>query len=208
MPRIVDKEKRRSEIARRSIGVFARKGFQASTIQDIADAAGIGKGTIYHYFRTKEEILRAVSSEIFLEVERSLGAALLRLDEPEERLVALIQESMNLTEEQENLYIIAMELWLLNLRSERYSEVIQVIKDLQNDMRVMVGRMIDFAKLKGIFATDIDSDAMAVYLTTSFDGVVFHYMLDKKSFDLKHVTREFIRFILRHARPEPAGKEV
>ena len=200
MPKIVDKDKRRSEIAHKAIEVLARKGFQSATIQDIADAAGLGKGTIYHYFKTKEEILMAVSGEIFLEMERSLGAALLRMDEPEERLAALIQESLNITEELEHLYIIYTDLWLANLRGQGQGDFIAVITSLNDDLRKIVARMIEDGKRKGLWAEDIDADALAVYLITSFDGVVFHYMLDKKAFDIKHVTREFIRFFLRHAK--------
>jgi AcrR family transcriptional regulator len=200
MPKIVDKDKRRSEIAHKAIEVLARKGFQSATIQDIADAAGLGKGTIYHYFKTKEEILMAVSGEIFLEMERSLGAALLRMDEPEERLAALIQESLNITEELEHLYIIYTDLWLANLRGQGHGDFIAVITSLNDDLRKMVARMIEDGKRKGLWAEDIDADALAVYLITSFDGVVFHYMLDKQAFDIKHVTREFIRFFLRHAK--------
>jgi len=200
MPKIVDKDKRRSEIAHKAIEVLARKGFQSATIQDIADAAGVGKGTIYHYFKTKGEILMAVSGEIFREMERSLGAALLRMDEPEERLAALIQESLNITEELEYLYIIYTDLWLANLRGQGQGDFIAVITSLNDDLRKIVARMIEDGKRKGLWAEDIDADALAVYLITSFDGVVFHYMLDKKAFDIKHVTREFIRFFLRHAK--------
>jgi AcrR family transcriptional regulator len=203
MPKIVDREKKRAEIAQKAVALFARKGFQATTIQDIADAAQLGKGTIYHYFRTKEEILLVISNEILHEMERSLGAALLRLDEPEDKLAALIQESLKITEELENLYIIYTELWLTSLRSNRYSDIVKLIKDLNDDLRKMVSRMIEDGKSKGIFVRDIDSDALAVYLVTSFDGVVFHYLLDKKSFDIKHVTKEFIRFLLRHASTAP-----
>ncbi len=201
MPKIVDREKKRAKIAHKAMEVFAHRGFQATTIQDIADAAGVGKGTIYHYFRDKEEILLVVSGEILIEMERSLGAALLRMDEPEDRLASLIQESLKITEEMEHLYIVYMELWLMNLRSARYSGFMQMINDLNQDIRRMVARMIEDGKKKRLFAQDIDSDALAVYLITSFDGVVFHHLLNKESFNLDHVTRELIRFVLRHAKP-------
>lgn len=200
MPKIVNREKKRSEIAKKAIEVFAERGFQATTIQDIADAAHLGKGTIYHYFKTKEEILLTVSVEILKEMERSLGAALIRLDEPEERLTALIQESLKMTDDLEKLYIVYGELWLMSLRSSRYSGFMQLIRKMDQDVIKMVARTIEDGKRKGIFAPDIDADALAVYLVTSFDGVVFHYLLDKESFDIEDVTGKFIRFLLRHAR--------
>lgn len=44
---------------------------------------------------------------------------------------------------------------------------------------------------------DADSAALAIYLIASIDGVIAHYLMDKTSFDIGHVTRECIRFFLR-----------
>jgi AcrR family transcriptional regulator len=197
MPKIVNREKKRSEIARRAIEILAKRGFQATTIQDIADAAGLGKGTIYHYFDTKEEILLAVSGEVFRQVERSLGAALLRLDEPMEKLSALIEESLRVTEDVEYVFIVYTELWLMNVRNDHYSDFMRVFRCLHHDLREIVTRLLEEGKKKGLLADDFDSGALAVYLIASWDGVIAHYLMDKKSFDLSHVTREFIRFLLR-----------
>lgn len=197
MPKIVDRDKKRSDITRKAMEILAQRGFQATTIQEIATAAGIGKGTLYHYFNTKEEILLAVSEEIFSRMEQSLGVTLLRLDEPAERLEALIQECLQVTPEMEHLFIVYVELWLMNFHGNHYEDFIHILKKLNDDMRAIVGKMIEEGQQKGLWAADIDADALAVYLMTSFDGVVFNYLMDKTSFDIEKVTREFIRFFFR-----------
>jgi len=202
MPRIVDRDKKRSEIAQKAIEVLAKRGFQATTIQDIADAAGLGKGTVYHYFKTKEEILSAVSEEIFHEMERSFGAALLRIDKPMEKLSALIEEALHVTEDVEHLFIVYTELWLMNIREGKYNDYMSFIKTLHNDLKNLTAKMIDEGKKQGLWDKDTDSDALAAYLVASFDGVVVHYMMDKGSFDIRRVTKEFIRFVLRQGKPE------
>ena len=202
MPRIVDRDKKRSEIAQKAIEVLAKRGFQATTIQDIADAAGLGKGTVYHYFKTKEEILSAVSEEIFHEMERSFGAALLRIDKPMEKLSALIEEALHVTEDVEHLFIVYTELWLMNIRGDKYNDYMSVIKNLHNDLKNLTAGMIDEGKKQGLWDKDTDSDALAAYLVASFDGVVVHYMMDKGNFDIRRVTKEFIRFVLRQGAPE------
>ncbi len=60
MPAIVDKAAKRAEIVRHAADVFSRYGYNATKMQDIANAADIGKGTIYEYVRTKEELFLAV----------------------------------------------------------------------------------------------------------------------------------------------------
>ena len=201
MPKIVNRDKKRSEIAQKAIAVLAKRGFQATTIQEIADAAGLGKGTIYHYFKTKEEILLVVSEQIFHETERSFGAALFRIDEPMEKLAALIEEALHVTDDIEYLFIVYTELWLMNVRDGHYGDFIGVMKTLHNDLKNLVAKMIEEGKKLGFWNEDTDSDALANYLISSFDGVVAHYMMDKESFDIKRVTKEFIRFLIGQGAP-------
>ncbi len=51
---------RREQIRKAAVNVIAEKGFYEATTQLIADEAGISVGTIYNYFRTKEEILEYI----------------------------------------------------------------------------------------------------------------------------------------------------
>ncbi|OPY89657.1 MAG: Fatty acid metabolism regulator protein [Syntrophaceae bacterium PtaU1.Bin231] len=202
MPKIVDRDKKRSEIARKAIEVLARRGFQATTIQDIADASGLGKGTVYHYFKTKEEILLAVSGELLNDMERSLGAALLRKELPADKLSVLIRESLRLTEEMEHLFIVYLELLLMDLRGSRHGDCMAMIKNLLHNMRGMVAGFIEEGKKRGDWPKDADSSALAVYLIASFDGVLAHYLMDRASFDIEHVGDAFARFFLREREPD------
>ena len=60
---------RRSELLAIAAGLFARKGFTNTTVRDIADAAGILSGSLYHHFDSKEsmvdEILSTFQAELF-----------------------------------------------------------------------------------------------------------------------------------------------
>src|SRR3954452_14745632 len=51
---------RRSDIIGAALRLFAAKGFAATRLDDVAEAAGIAKGTVYLYFATKEELFRDV----------------------------------------------------------------------------------------------------------------------------------------------------
>ena len=57
------KEARPKELLAAALDVFSEKGFAAARMEDIADRAGVGKGTIYLYFRTKEALFEAVIRE-------------------------------------------------------------------------------------------------------------------------------------------------
>lgn len=60
MARIIDKEEKRCDIALSAIDLFCDKGIQQTSIDEIAKSAGVAKGTIYLYFKNKEEIVFAI----------------------------------------------------------------------------------------------------------------------------------------------------
>ena len=57
MARIINKEEKRCDIALSAIELFCEKGIQQTSIDQIAKSAGVAKGTIYLYFKNKEEIV-------------------------------------------------------------------------------------------------------------------------------------------------------
>jgi AcrR family transcriptional regulator len=59
---------RRQELLDAAVRVFARKGFRAARVGDIAEEAGVAHGLLYHYFRSKDEVLET----IFLDTWRLL----------------------------------------------------------------------------------------------------------------------------------------
>jgi AcrR family transcriptional regulator len=54
---------RRRELLDAAVRVFARKGFHASRVGDIAEEAGVAHGLLYHYFRSKDEVLETIFRE-------------------------------------------------------------------------------------------------------------------------------------------------
>lgn len=63
-----DHDKRKKQIFEASIDVFSRKGYHGATMDEIASVAGMGKGSVYRYFKSKEELLRQLLSEKYDEI--------------------------------------------------------------------------------------------------------------------------------------------
>ncbi len=86
------KEARPSELLDAALAVFAEKGFAAARLEDIAARAGVSKGTIYLYYASKEDILRALIKAIPLAmVERVSQLATADAGTPEETLRRVLQ---------------------------------------------------------------------------------------------------------------------
>src|SRR5204862_8240691 len=61
-------EDKRRLILDAAVRVFARKGYHSSRVGDIAEEAGVAHGVLYHYFRSKEELLEAIFRETWRDV--------------------------------------------------------------------------------------------------------------------------------------------
>lgn len=71
MAKIIDKDEKRCDIALASIELFCEKGIQQTSIDEIAKSAGVAKGTIYLYFKNKEEIVFTIWDIITQQHEES-----------------------------------------------------------------------------------------------------------------------------------------
>ena len=81
---------RRDQILAAAHGVFAGRGFKEATVGDIADAAGVAKGTLYLYFKSKDEIYWAALHRGLDELHALTRTALERAAGPRDKLHAFI----------------------------------------------------------------------------------------------------------------------
>jgi AcrR family transcriptional regulator len=65
----------RERIYRAALDLFAERGFMETTVEDITEAADVGKGTFFNYFPTKEHVLATYGAERVATVERALQQA-------------------------------------------------------------------------------------------------------------------------------------
>jgi len=74
-PRVGRRERRSTEIRERlfraALGLFAERGFLETTVEDITEAADVGKGTFFNYFPTKEHVLATLGAERLAVIERA-----------------------------------------------------------------------------------------------------------------------------------------
>jgi AcrR family transcriptional regulator len=84
-------ESRRDHLIKTAAKLFAKKGFERTTVRDIAKAVGMQSGSLFHHFKNKEEILYSVMKEvIFLHTSR-MQEIEKTTKEPQEKILALIK---------------------------------------------------------------------------------------------------------------------
>jgi len=85
-----DSEAKLQHILRRSAEVFARHGFEATSIRDISRATGVSLSGLYYYFKGKQHLLYLIQSSAFTFVLESLKSRLETVTDPVERLRLLV----------------------------------------------------------------------------------------------------------------------
>jgi len=80
---------KRRQILDAAIRVFARQGFHSTRVSDIADEAGVAYGLVYHYFKSKEEVLNELFSERWSLLLTAIEEADREGEEPRQKLEAV-----------------------------------------------------------------------------------------------------------------------
>jgi AcrR family transcriptional regulator len=92
--RVSDPESARGRLLREALALFARQGYERTTVRDLARAVGIQSGSLFHHFATKEELFCAALGEAIVLNTELLRAALGGARTPRSRLRALVRAEL------------------------------------------------------------------------------------------------------------------
>ncbi len=160
-------EQTRQKIVMAALQAFAEKGYASTTVSHIAREAGISKGLIYHYFSSKEEVLKGIFDMMVQE-----GEAIISHWEnkaPKEKLRQTIDESVQFIKQRPSFMRFMMSLALQPA----------VIADLEEVMEAKKEEMM--TRYQQLFA-DLgydDPEAEAYYTGAVLDGAALGYMSTK-----------------------------
>ncbi len=140
-PRADNYEQRRQEILDTAATMFAEKGFDGTSIADIANRCGVSKALLYHYYDSKDALLYDMLHSHCQLLVGTANDALKRADQPQNQLQSLVRALMNLYMDSRNKHIV-----LLNdlhcLSAEQQSNIkrleksiLQIIKDILEKLR-------------------------------------------------------------------------
>jgi AcrR family transcriptional regulator len=207
MPRIVDKEERRRQIALKSIDLFAAQGFEKTPVSQVAEAAGVGKGTIYDYFDSKEELFsEAIVAWVAL-LDQEARRRLEGVVDPEERLRQLCRVAMEPFLHDERTVRIAIEMFQMLLSDSGRRPARDLVRRAFRGFRQAVVDTLLDGVASGAFRPGIarDAEKIATNLTAYLDGVGLHYYMGERFFDLM----EQVDFHVEHLLPglRAASKE-
>lgn len=82
---------RRDEITKTACSVFAQRGIQNTTMRDVADATGILAGSLYHHYRSKDDLLVEVLRRFYADTLEDVSRIAAEMEDPETAVASLIE---------------------------------------------------------------------------------------------------------------------
>ncbi len=178
-----------------AVKVFARKGFHHSRISEIAGEAGVASGTIYLYFKNKDDILISVFEESLDDIIARMEAALAKVDDPRDKLACFIERHLWMMEEQKEL----AEVLQVELRQSH-----KFMKEYEPTRWVayinLIAEILKEGQEQGLFRADLSLGVYKRAVFGALDEIALHWvMTNKDPRYLKHAAGQLVELMLMGA---------
>jgi TetR/AcrR family fatty acid metabolism transcriptional regulator len=195
---------KRRRILDAAVSVFARKGYFASRVSDVAKKAGVADGTIYLYFRGKEDILVRLFDEVMSEHVAKAREAVRALSSAPDRLLAVAERHLAVLGENRDLAAV----FQVELRqSTRFME--RFTASWLRDYFELLDEVIAAGQRDGTLRADVNRKVAAKMLFGALDETVTSWLLSDRKYRLEDLAAPVVDLFLRGATvppPPPASR--
>lgn len=170
---------KREAILRAAIKVFAQNGFFNSKVADIAREAGVADGTVYLYFKNKDDLLLSIINEALDEANERIRRELEPLDDPLDKLRRVAELHLELMGNDRDLAIVfEVEIrhstkFMEEFSATRLSAYFKVIRDI-----------LEEGQRSGRFRSDFHSQTATKVFFGALDEMVTNWILSHKTYNL------------------------
>jgi TetR/AcrR family fatty acid metabolism transcriptional regulator len=166
---------KRERILRAAIRIFSQKGYFNSKISEIARLAGVADGTIYLYFKNKDDLLISLFEEKMGEVVAEIRTRVADEGDALSRLRVFIRNHMDLlTREAGLIEVIQVELRQSNKFMKEYVPV-KFLEYLD-----VIGGILEDGKREGVFRPDLNVTLARRAIFGALDEISLAYVLSRK----------------------------
>ncbi len=166
-PRPDVSEERKQQIIQAATAVFARQGFHEARMEDIAREAGLGKGTLYLYFKSKDDIIAALLDQFYRRGLQDLQMLQGYEGSIADLLLLITRFLAGEAEKMMGTLPIAFEFYALAARRE---DVRQSVKEYFSTYREALAPLIQMGIERGEFRA-VDPQEAAIVLAALFEGL-------------------------------------
>ncbi|MDP3445289.1 MAG: TetR/AcrR family transcriptional regulator [Ignavibacteria bacterium] len=168
-----EKLQKRSEILKAAKKLFASKGFNSATLDDIAMEAEFGKGTIYNYFSSKDEIIKVIVEDVLVSNLEAIKKADAEGKNFEEFITLYTREMFGYCLENQEAFILLAEHYINQMKVNNFNkDRVEFIEFVMQTSEIMQTRI-----MKGISENEI-IELNTLHFSILYQNMVFPFILD------------------------------
>lgn len=182
---------KREAILRAATTVFAGNGYFNSKVADIASAAGVADGTVYLYFKSKEEILHSIFDRGVEEAVCAARDLIAQTDDPREKLRRIAQLHLErLGADRELAIVFQVELrgstkFMEEFSAAGFAEYLELIRET-----------IEAGQRDGVFRADLNAKIVAKVLFGALDEMATNWILSPRKYKLAPMADQVLDIML------------
>lgn len=167
------------QILRAAAKVFARSGYFNAKVSDVAREAGVADGTVYLYFKNKDDLLTSIFSTAMDEFIRRARSELARLSDPRDQLRHFARLHFECLEHDRDMAIVfQVELrqstkFMEQFSTTKLAEYFQIIRQI-----------IEAGQLSGLFRPQLNSRLVAKILFGALDEMATNWVVSRNNYPL------------------------
>ena len=188
----VEKNHKYHQILEAAIKVFARQGFHQSTVAQIAKEAGVADGTIYLYFKNKDDILVQFFNYKTKQVFDSFRTEVARADSSLDKLRYLIRR--HLVEFQRNREM-AVVYQVETHQNSRLAE--PQIREMSKMYRDIISEIVEQGQQEGAIRKDLYVGLVKRFIIGAVDEVINTWLHSKGDYDLVSMAEPLVELFIK-----------
>ena len=171
---------KRSVILDAALKTFVKRGYPETRVSEIAAEAKVAEGTLYNYFKSKEDLLLALFDEKWGGIIDGIKKKISRLDDPNKRLKVMFSVVVRLFRKDRHLAEIFLvdvkqsSIFMKNYPVNRVVEFIDLIEEILKE-----------GKRKGIYRKDLDTHVAKMIIFGAAQGILLSWVLSESAAERK-----------------------
>jgi AcrR family transcriptional regulator len=182
---------RRTQIIEAALACFTRKGYNNTTMDDIVAESGLSKGSLYWYFKSKDELFEAAMLSVFMDVGEQAFTAMEECSTTADQLRAMAQVTANVGRMLVGYFSLFLEFWASSQHREKSA---QLWVDMLVEYKDLLVGLIEEGIRKGELKP-VDAEPLVWALLAAYDGLAA-YLAIMPDLDLERASTVFVETLL------------
>jgi AcrR family transcriptional regulator len=170
------KARTRAQLIDAAAAVFARRGYVAASLDEVAEEAGLTKGAVYSNFDNKEDLFQAVIEDRLNEPMKNIAEVIdTSIGTTEEQAMAGARAFVGVVEQEREVFLLALE---MNIHVARHPELKAAFVERYREQMAEVADIITEHANSSGDALPLPADQMAIAVQALSQGIALHTLVD------------------------------